>query len=70
VLDELDALIVGKALACRVEHDLGEVKADANDLWTSAWSSVSWGFWGNEMAYLSVHTCEDYAGVVRESWWR
>jgi hypothetical protein len=31
-LDELDVLIVGEALASRVEHDLGEVKADAHNL--------------------------------------
>ena len=36
MLDKLDALIAGEALACRVKHDPGEVNADANDLGTIA----------------------------------
>jgi hypothetical protein len=27
MLDELDALVVGEARACRLEHELGEIKA-------------------------------------------
>jgi hypothetical protein len=32
VLDELDPLVVGEALMCRLEHGLGEVKADTKHL--------------------------------------
>src|ERR1700728_4063822 len=36
MLDELDTPVISEALACRVEHDLGEVNTDANDLGTIA----------------------------------
>src|ERR1700730_14426212 len=36
VLEDLDAPIVGEALACCCEHGLGEVKADTSDLGTLA----------------------------------
>jgi hypothetical protein len=32
VLDELDAVVIGKPLACRLEHEIGEVKAHAAHL--------------------------------------
>ncbi len=59
MLDELDALIVGEALACRAEHDLGEIKADANDLGTIAVEK-------REQATVSRPDVEDAMSVVRD----
>jgi hypothetical protein len=56
---ELDALIAGEAVACRVEHDLREVKADANDLGAIALEK-------RQQAAVSRPEVEDTTNVIRD----
>jgi hypothetical protein len=59
VLDEFDALIIVEPLACLLEHDLGEIKAHANNLGAITLEK-------RKQASVSRPEVEDAMSVARE----